>query len=156
MSTGMNLKIKKLNKSDLPEFIQLIKVFEAVFEMKDLVVPPEDHLQDLLADDKFMVFVALNEDLKVVAGLTAYTLTQYYSTKPLVYIFDLAVSVPLQRKGIGKNLIAEINRYCKESGMEEVFVQADIADDYAVDFYRSTGGIPESVIHFTYPLNKVK
>lgn len=148
----MEVEIKKLNKSDLPEFIQLVKVFEEVFEMQDFSMPDEDHLQQLLADDNFMVFVAFDENKDVIAGLTAYILIQYYSVKPLVYIFDLAVLACFQRKGIGKQLIVAINTYCQKAGMEEVFVQADVGDGYAVDFYRATGGIAENVIHFYYPI----
>jgi len=79
-------------------------------------------------------------------------LRQYYSTSPLVYIYDLAVAPEYQRKGIGKMLITEIQSYCKDIGVEEVFVQADVADDYALDFYRSTGARGEDVVHFYYPL----
>lgn len=147
----MNIQIKKLNKSDLPEFIQLIKVFEDVFEMKGFVMPPQEHLQQLLSDEKFIVFVALDEKNNVVAGLTAYTLVQYYSTKPLAYIFDLAVATHLQRKGIGKRLITGINKYCRDAGMEEVFVQADKVDEYALDFYRKNNPTDEEdVSHFYF------
>ena len=91
---------------------------------------------------------------RVAGGLTSYLLQQYYSQSPLVYIYDLAVKTELQRKGIGKMLISGIAEYCKERGVAEVFVQADEADDYALDFYRSTGGIAEKVVHFVYPLNR--
>lgn len=149
----MYYKIKKLNKSDLPEFLQLVKVFEEVFEMKNFVMPPEEHLQDVLADDKFIVFVALNSDMEVVGGLTAYILPQYYSVKPLVYIYDLAVSTRLQRKGIGKALVTEINNYCRAAGMEEVFVQADKEDVHALDFYRKNHPTAEEdVSHFYFTL----
>lgn len=114
-------------------------------------MPSREHLQELLGEDKFMVFVALDENHLVVAGLTAYTLIQYYSTKPLVYIFDLAVARHLQRNGIGKSLITEINKYCKTAGMEEVFVQADKADGYALDFYRKNNPTDEEdVSHFYF------
>ncbi|WP_342775446.1 hypothetical protein [Leptospira ilyithenensis] len=43
--------------------------------------------------------------------------------------------------------------YCKQNGVEEVFLQADLGDDYAIEFYRSTGTTPESVVHFYYPLH---
>lgn len=149
----MKPTIKKLNKSDLPEFIQLLTVFEDVFEMQNFVRPPLEHLQDLLADDTFMVFVALDEELQVVGGLTAYTLTQYYSTQQLVYIYDLAVAADWQRKGVGTRLINAINAYCKNTGTEEVFVQADKIDDYALDFYRKTNPTAEEdVSHFYYKL----
>lgn len=150
----MTTKIKKLKALDLQEFVQLIRVFEDVFEMKNFVMPNEKHLQNLLAQENFIAFVALDENSKVVAGLTAYTLTQYYATKPLVYIFDLAVTKSRQRNGIGKALIAEINRYCKDAGMEEVFVQADRVDAHAVNFYRKTAACEEDVVHFYYPLIK--
>ncbi len=148
----LHTEIKKLNATDLDQFVELIRIFEDVFEMKDFQMPNKNYLETLLSRDDFFVFVSLWEG-KVVGGLTAYLLRQYYSEKPLVYIFDLAVKTHLQRKGIGKSLIQAINAYCKDQGMEEVFVQADVVDDYAIDFYKSTGGCPEDVVHFYYPLN---
>ncbi len=148
----MEVEIKKLNSQDLDTFIELIRVFEEVFEMKNFILPDVKHLQQLLAKDSFFVFVALVNN-KVVGGLTTYTLQQYYSILPLVYIYDLAVLTNYQRQGIGKMLIASLNVYCKEIGVQEVFVQADEVDDYALEFYRAIGGTPEKVVHFTYPLN---
>jgi len=145
------VEIKKLGSTDINQFKELIRVFEDVFEMKGLSMPGDNYLQNLLDTDSFFVFIALMDN-KVVGGLTAYILQQYYSSSPLVYIYDLAVRTELQRQGIGKKLIAAIINYCKERGMEEVFVQADEEDGYALDFYRSTGGNAENVVHFTYPL----
>ncbi|TGK50533.1 GNAT family N-acetyltransferase [Leptospira kanakyensis] len=147
-----NIEIKKLSSSELSQFIELIRVFEDVFEMKNFQMPSSYYLQTLLDRDDFFVFVSISQN-QVIGGLTAYTLSQYYSEKPLVYIFDLAVLTKYQRQGIGKSLIEAINVYCKKMGAEEVFVQADLVDDYALDFYRATGGLPEEVIHFTYPLS---
>ncbi|PJZ46230.1 GNAT family N-acetyltransferase [Leptospira brenneri] len=146
-----NIEIKKLTSSDLNQFIELICVFEDVFEMKNFQIPKSEYLQTLLNRDDFYVFVSIFEG-QVIGGLTTYTLRQYYSEKPLVYIFDLAVLTKYQRQGIGKSLIQSINSYCKDLGVEEVFVQADLVDDYALDFYRSTGARAEGVVHFYYPL----
>lgn len=150
----MEVKVKKLADSDLFQFKELIFLFEDVFEMKKFEIPSDVYLASLLKKDGFYVFVALVEG-KVVGGLTAYTLEQYYSTAPLIYIFDLAVLTDLQRRGIGRKLIAGIKELCKEIGGEEVFVQADEVDLHALEFYRSTGGNAEKVVHFTYPLQKV-
>lgn len=90
---------------------------------------------------------------KVIGGSTSYTLHQYYSKLPLVYIYDLAVKTKFQRQGIGKMLISGITNYCREIGIEEVFVQADEEDGYAIEFYHSTGATTEKVVHFSYPLN---
>lgn len=146
-----DLEIKKLNSSDLNQFIELIRVFEDVFEIENFQMPKSEYLQTLLSRDDFFVFVSIFEN-QVIGGLTTYTLRQYYSEKPLVYIYDLAVLTKYQRQGIGKSLIQGINTYCKDLGVEEVFVQADLVDDYALDFYRSTGARAEDVVHFYYPL----
>lgn len=149
-----NIQVRKLQEGDMDLFVELISIFEEVFAMRNFVLPPGEHLQQLLADKDFFVFVALDGANNLVGGLTAYKLTQYYSIRPLVYIYDLAVRGPMQRLGIGKLLMKEINGYCSDQGMEEVFVQADTVDKHAVDFYTSTGGVAENVIHFYYPLNK--
>ena len=149
----MSVQIKKLEPLDLPQFKDLIRLFEDVFEMVNFKLPDDTHLQALLNNKDFYVFVALQQD-KVVGGLTAYQLQQYYSKLPLVYVYDLAVKTKYQRQGIGKMLMAGITEYCKNIGVEEVFVQADEVDDYALKFYAATGAMPEKVVHFYYPLNQ--
>lgn len=96
------VEISKLGKNDIGKFHELVCLFGEVFEMADFKVPDEEHLQKLLEDDGFIVFITLL-DGKVVGGLTAYILQQYYSTMPLVYIYDLAVRANFQRMGIGKS-----------------------------------------------------
>lgn len=150
------MQIRKLAKSELNEFIELIRVFEEVFEMKDSTLPESEHLQKLLSRNDFFAFAAI-ENQKVVGGLTAYVLEQYYSTRKLAYVFDLAVKTEFQRQGIGTKLMSAIVNYCRERGFEEVFVQADKIDDYALEFYRSTGiTMEEDVSHFYYVLTNDK
>lgn len=145
-------KTIKLERGDVGLFIELIKVFEEVFEMPPFEIPSPNYLSNLLAKEDFLVFVAL-ENHRVIGGLTAYILHQYYAKKPLTYLFDLAVSKDRQRAGIGKLLIRKINQYCQGQGHEEVFVQADQDEQYALDFYRSTKPTAEEkVIHFYYTL----
>ncbi|MCW3070717.1 MAG: GCN5-related N-acetyltransferase [Bacteroidetes bacterium] len=148
----MDIKIEKLDHKDIEKFTELVFLFEDVFEMKDFKIPARAHLQQLLDKDDFFVFVALLDN-KVVGGLTSYIMQQYYSTSPLVYIFDLAVKREVQWKGIGKMLIVGNNEYCKSIGAEAVMVEADEVDDYAVKFYRSTGAVGQKVIHFDYLMN---
>lgn len=146
-----NVIIRKLDIDSVKEFKDLIFLFEDVFEMDELQIPSDDYLKEKLSNKDFFVFVAMYNN-KVIAGLTAYVMHQYYSTKPIIYIYDLAVLVEYQRKGIGKKLINEINLYCKNIGFDEVFVQADMEDDYAIDFYNSTKAIGRSIGHFYYKL----
>ncbi|WP_018476242.1 GNAT family N-acetyltransferase [Pontibacter roseus] len=146
------MEILKLEQQDIHHFIALVHVFEDVFEMEPFAIPDTEYLQALLAKPDFMAFAALEQNT-VVGGLTAYVLHQYYSVMPLVYIYDLAVKRDFQRQGIGSRLIQSVTDYCQQRGFEEVFVQADKVDDYALDFYRSTGATEEQVVHFYYPLH---
>lgn len=153
MKKDSSVIIEKVNNENLTDFIDLVRLFEIVFEMKDFKMPDSKHLENLLSRSDFEVFVAKSSD-KVVGGLTTYVLEQYYCKKPLAYIFDLAVETNLQRQGIGKKLVKVTNDYYKNKGFEEVFVQADRIDDYAVDFYRKTNpSKEEEVLHFYYKLN---
>lgn len=144
--------IQLLKHNDLDQLNELISVFENVFEMDSFKRPSKAHLQKLLDKDTFFAVVATTEN-KVIAGLTVYLLDQYYSERPLAYIYDLAVLTAYQRKGIGKKLIEFTTEYCRNKGFEEVFVQADKVDDYAIDFYRLTRPTnEEQVVQFSYVL----
>ncbi|WP_462250885.1 GNAT family N-acetyltransferase [Ekhidna sp.] len=152
--SNANIEIYQLTKDDLQLFVKVIQLFADVFEMENFKIPSSSHLSNLLSKDDFMVFCAKDGE-SVIGGLTAYTLMQYYSVKPLAYIYDLAVDTSYQRKGIGKKLIASFNSYCMGKGYEEVFVQADKTDDNALDFYRKTQPTEEEhVSHFYYLLNQ--
>lgn len=145
-------QIKKLRNIDIKLFTDLIKLFEDVFEMDKINIPSEAYLIKLLENTDFHVFVAL-KNYKVVAGLTTYTIHQYYEEKPIAYIYDLAVDTIHQRKGIGRKLIEENNKYFKNKGFQEVFVQADKVDNYAINFYRKTNPNNEDeVLHYSYIL----
>jgi aminoglycoside 3-N-acetyltransferase I len=95
------------------------------------------------------VFVA-KEKKVIIGGLTAYILPSYYSDSSEVYIYDLAIKKNFQRKGIGKKLLQSLKAYCGQNEYKVLFVQADVTDAYALNFYQSTGGIPQKVIQFSY------
>ncbi len=148
------MEIKILSQQDIHEFLGLIEVFEESFEMNNFSKPDTKYLQNVLAKPDFLVLAAIR-DQRVLGGLTVYILDQYYSNKPLAYIYDLAISKNFQRMGIGKALIQYLKDYCKENNFEEVFVQVNRIDQYALDFYRLTKPTNEKdVIHFNYSLKE--
>jgi aminoglycoside 3-N-acetyltransferase I len=148
----MNIQIKKLTTEDVGKFQKLLQVFEDVFEMTNFAIPEEKYLTRLLAKEDFFVFVALSND-RVIGGLTAYTLQQYYTASPLAFIYDIGIEREAQRKGAGQLLITNMRNYCKDKGFEEMFVLADEVDKHALEFYRSTGAEETKVLNFNYVLN---
>lgn len=152
----MKTDIHILTSADIEEMKELISVFQQVFEMDSFKYPTDTYLQKLLNKNNFFAVVA-SADNMVIAGLTVYVLDQYYSEKPQAYIYDLAVLQEHQRKGIGKNLIDFTIDYCGQKGFEEVFVQAEKGDDYAIEFYRSTKPTEEEeAVHFSYLIKSKK
>lgn len=145
------MTVRVLTPGELPQFQSLLRLFERVFEMKDFIPPPDEHLRSVLSDDGFIAMVA-EEEGAVVGGLTAYILRQYYMTRPIAYVYDLAVETARQRQGIGLRLMAELREHCRARGYDEVFVQADNVDEHALRFYRKSGASEEAVTHFTYSL----
>jgi hypothetical protein len=53
------VKIKKLSSADFHHFIELLQVFETVFEMEKLTLPDNTYLQQLASRPDFFIFTAL-------------------------------------------------------------------------------------------------
>jgi aminoglycoside 3-N-acetyltransferase I len=143
------MTIQQLSTTDTDDFINLIKIFNEVFENDD-PIPSEKYLGGLLSNPDFLVFVAI-QDNQVVGGLTVYILHQYYNEKPQAYFYDVGVSPDYQRQGIGKSLIEAVNSYCQTKGFEASYVEAEMEDIDALEFYRRTKPSSElQAVHFTY------
>ncbi len=141
---------------DINDFSKLIRVFENVFEWKNISLPNQLHLQKIIDNPNFIAFVA-KVDNQLIGGLTAHVLDRYDLEKPSAYVYDLAILNDYQRKVIGKTLMTALNEYCGENGFSEVFVQAETDDFHAVNFYRTTPISEElQATHFTYTFKKIK
>lgn len=144
---------KQLTPADVAYFGAMLMLFKAVFEMDDFKMPDELFLKKLLKRDDFVAYVTMDEEL-VVGGVTAYILPSYYDRVSQVYIYDLGVRAEYRRQGVGRELLKSINDHCHQKLHTGFDVQAYDADTHALDFYRSTGHVPEKAIHFSYPISK--
>lgn len=145
------MEIKKLSPNDLPLLKDLVGLYARVFN-ENVTTPPDTHLQSLLDLNHTFFFVALDE-ARVMGGLTAHVLPSVYFPASLVYVYDIAVETEKQRQGIGTALMQELKNYCRALGVREIFLQADLVDDYALRFYdKIGGGREEGVVHFNFPL----
>lgn len=143
------IQIIKLESNEVKDFRKLVEIFTVVFE-HDIKIPSLNYLQGLLSNPNFMAFVVII-DGEIVGGLTMYVLHQYYSTKPLAYMYDLGIAPEYQGQGLGKSLIAEVCHFCEENGFDAAYVEAEEEDVEAVSFYRKTAYSNEMLArHFTY------
>lgn len=146
----MKSNLLLLNSSDFILFGELLTVFEEVFGMENFKVPSRWHLEKILSIPGFIAIVYI-KDKKVQGGLTAYTLPQYYSEKPIAYLYDLGVKPEFQKQGVGTALFEGLVSFCKKRGYQELFVQAHRVDEIAVKLYRSLSPAQEDdVLQFTF------
>ncbi|MBZ4188336.1 GNAT family N-acetyltransferase [Niabella beijingensis] len=144
----MNIRYKLLDSNDEVLLRELFQLYTEVFDTP-YAMPEASRFRYLLSADHLLFIAAIQND-RVAGGLTAHILPSLYSEASEVYVYDLAVAPAVQRKGIGKQLLATLNSWCSTHRVKGFFVQAAITDQHAVDFYQATGGTPEKVIHFSY------
>jgi aminoglycoside 3-N-acetyltransferase I len=149
------IAVQRLSPADLNRLIELIRLYERAFEMKDFMLPGQPYLQSLLERPDVSFLVALIDN-QVVGGLTAYDLPSVYSAANEVYLYDLAVVPEWQRRGVGRLLLAALGDCCRQRGDVEFFVQAEADDTGAIEFYRAVGGSGEEVLHFSFPTTEVR
>jgi len=150
--TKKSSTIHRLKKHDSDTFKELVALFNKVFENKNKDIPKKSYLKKLLENPDFIVHVAMHNK-KVVGGLTAFVLPKYYAKESEILLYDIAITEEFQRKGLGKLLLDSLLEHCKKNKISEVFVAAHKADKNALDFYVSTGGKAEQVVHFNYLVN---
>ena len=145
----MDITYKSLSKEDLSSLKELILIFADVFEISTFELPNDEHLQSLLENKSMVFFVALHKN-KVIGGVRAYILPSTYYSSSEIYLYDIGITPIFQKKGVGAKLIENVKAYSKNLGYKEIFVQADLEDQHAINFYKKIGGKAADVVHFTY------
>ncbi len=145
-----SFKISRIQGKDVERFTELVELLNEVFETSNQIAT-KNQLKKLLNKSDFHAIVISKEN-KIIGGLTAYQLEQYYTDKSELYIYDIAVKKELHNQGIGKELINFLKDYSAKNGIETIFVQAHSNDEQAVKFYESTFGNGEKVDHFNFEI----
>lgn len=126
---------------------------QAAFEMMhDVFDEDHDALSDryataLLANESFWVIGAF-EDGEAIGCITGHELAMTRHERTELFIYDLAVRVVDQRRGIGRQLVNALVVGAADRGIDVVFVPADDDDTHALAFYASLGGRPAKVTMF--------
>ncbi len=144
--------VVKLQQKDSSLFVELVELFNTVFEEVNNIAS-EKQLKKLLNKSDFHAIVIIKNN-KVIGGLTAYELEKYYTDKKELYIYDIAVKTALHNKGIGKTLMTYLKKYATKNNVESIFVQAYSEEEQAVRFYESTIGRSKTVEHFTFEIKE--
>ena len=140
--------VRRLGSQDVVLMQAANRLFADVFGEEGYHGPPAgpDHLEKLLADDKFIALVAY-VDGEMAGAIAAYELVKFEAERSEIYIYDLAVIERYRRQGVATALIAAVQEIGRDKGAWVVFVQADPPDEPAVALYDKLG-IREEVLHF--------
>ena len=148
----MTLPIQRLGPNDIALMRGINAMFADVFEDPDhyASAPPGDEwLHAQLANPAVIALAAL-DGAAVVGALTGYVLPKLEQQCSEIYIYDLAVAVSHQRRGIATALIGHLQDMARQIGAWVIYVQADYGDDPAVALYTKLGS-REDVMHFDIP-----
>lgn len=140
---------QRLTPADLPELLELLRVFGEAFGEPATyqgAVPSDSYLRALLAKPTFVAVVG-RHDGHVIGGLVGYVLEKFEQDRRELYIYDLAVAEVHRRRGVATGLIRTLKDVAKGLGVYVMYVQADKVDAPAVALYDSLGR-REDVFHF--------
>jgi aminoglycoside 3-N-acetyltransferase I len=142
------MQIKRLYSVDTAVAVSMFSMMASMFgEPADTL--RFGYVERLLRRDDFWA-IAVLEDRKPVAGLTAFTLPLTRSETAEVLIYDIAVQPTHQRRGIGGALVDTVKKLAAEAGIGTIWVPADNDDPHALEFYRAIGGRSTAVTIFTF------
>lgn len=125
----------------------------AAFEMMHDVFDedPEElsdgYVASLLANDSFWAIGAFEAN-EAIGCITGHELAMTRHERTELFVYDLAVRVDHQRRGIGRRLVEALVTSAADRGIDVVFVPADDDDTHALTFYESLGGRPAKVTMF--------
>ncbi len=142
------IRTKRLSIDDRELARQTFLLMAEVFEEESTSLS-DRYLDQLLSGRDFWAIAALLGN-DVVGGITAHTLPMTRSETSEVFIYDIAVHVDHQRRGIGRELVSALRADAAALGIHDIFVPADNDDAHALDFYRRLGAEPSPVTFFTF------
>ena len=143
------MNIRKADKKDtekiLDLLVQVCNVHSAArpdLFIKDTTKYTEEQLLNIMADPNTPVFVAVDEDDKVLGycfGMFMHMKSNNMPDKTTYYIDDLCVDEKCRGRHIGRELYKHALQFAKNSGCYNVTLNVWNKNDNAIAFYKSCG-----------------
>lgn len=98
-------------------------------------------MKGFLANESNYLVVAYEDDIPMGFAL-GYCLPRVDRYKNMMYLHEVGVAEAHQGKGVGKAIMNETVRICREEGYMEMFLITGKDNPPAVRLYTGTGGVP--------------
>lgn len=123
--------IRRLTKEDGLWMQQIVEKFKSRNADIDRI--------DTFLESNLDYVVACIEDNEIIGFLLAYEL-QRFDKNNMMYIHEVDVLQEYRRRGVGRQMIEEIIRICKERGLCKMFLITNKSNVPACRLYETTGG----------------
>lgn len=131
------MEIRQLLESDIGKACSVIESFH-------FTKPSEQYVGDFLSDRGNLLVAAFNGEQPVGFAL-AYILHRIDRKDAMMFLYEIGVLAEYRQRGIGKSLINELKRICREKDLVEMFVLSNESNRPAMKLYESTGAERENI-----------
>ncbi|MFQ4142663.1 GNAT family N-acetyltransferase [Chlorogloeopsis sp. ULAP02] len=147
------MEIRRLQENDYPLLSSAIQLLIPE-EDRDDSIASSSHLMRALAD-KNCYFIVCLIDSSPVGYLSAFRFPAIENDVFYVYLYDIIVDEKFRNKGLGSRMIAELKKYCKEDGVEHIWVGTSLENEAARKTFENTGAqkVSETYIEYIYRIN---
>lgn len=136
----MQIAIRAASSADIPAMVGLLEQLYALEQDFDFDAERQRRgLQMLLKDtDRARIWVAVHED-GVVGMVSCQTVVSTAEGGLSGWVEDLVVDAACRGRGIGRMLLAAVERWAGEQGLPRLQLLADLDNTPALEFYRRMG-----------------
>jgi ribosomal protein S18 acetylase RimI-like enzyme len=133
--TEAAVPVRRLRAGEEGEIVQAHDLFDE---------EPDPAAARTYLEDLRNIFLMAYEGTRAVGFLRGTELGQLKGRRRQMFLYEIGVVEGFRRRGIGRELIEVLLRYCRDGDFEEVFVFTDPANEPAVSLYQSTGAVTET------------
>lgn len=126
------MEIRRLNGDDVEKVIDMVEKFRSVITTKKKII-------EFLSNNKNYIVACLDNE-KIVGFVLGYELQRYDNQNNMIYIHEVNVLSEYRRQGIGKKMMNELKKLCKNNYLSKMFLITRKTNLSAVNLYKATEG----------------
>lgn len=103
-----------------------------------------------LLQDPRTIFLVAFDDEEPVGFVLAYELPRRHGFNVTLCVYEVEVDAAHRQRGIGGQLLRELEQLARQRGVEEGFVLTDADNNAAMRLYESVGGVRNDVVEWDF------
>lgn len=130
----MDIKIRKVEESDLEQVLELIKELALYEKAPHEVEVTLEKFKNYFSENLFDAFVAFDGDK--LAGIALFYIAYSTWKGKIIYLDDLVVTQNYRRKGVGENLFNALIKECNRLNANQLRWHVLDWNTPAINFYK--------------------